>query len=107
MTYSENNEFGLRPSQMDNIVQILKSNPKVNELLLFGSRAKGNFHPASDIDIAIKGERLTLNDLLDMSNALDSLWLPFKVDLINYSRISDGELIQHIKRVGQTLYKRN
>ena len=109
MNQSENKSvsFGLQQLQRDGIINILSSNLKVKELLLFGSRAKGNFRQASDVDIAIKGDDLTLNDLLDLSNSLDSLWLPFKIDLVNYSRISESDLIDHIDRVGKTLYKRN
>ena len=109
MNQSENKSvsFGLQQLQRDGIINILSSNLKVKELLLFGSRAKGNFRQASDVDIAIKGDDLTLNDLLDLSNSLESLWLPFKIDLVNYSRISESDLIDHIDRVGKTLYKRN
>lgn len=108
-TYLRNSTsiFGLQQVQLDGVLKILTSNDKVEELLLFGSRAKGNFKETSDVDIAVKGEKLTLNDLLDMSHSLDSLWLPFKIDLVNYSRIKEKDLILHIESVGKTLYKRN
>ncbi|MBN2637466.1 MAG: nucleotidyltransferase domain-containing protein [Bacteroidales bacterium] len=74
--------------------------------MLFGSRAKGNYNRGSDIDLTIKGDNLTLNDVLDLSIDLDDLMLPYKFDLIIYDRIKEKDLIDHILRVGIPLLKR-
>jgi nucleotidyltransferase substrate binding protein (TIGR01987 family) len=98
---------GLDESELYELVKVLSSNLKVNEIVLFGSRAKGNFHPFSDIDIALKGEGIILTDLLDLSNDLDLLWLPYKVDLVNFAKIKEKDLIDHVNCVGVRLYKKN
>ena len=49
---------GLSKRDLDEISEILKSFPEIEEAVLFGSRAKGNYKPGSDIDIAIKGSAI-------------------------------------------------
>jgi predicted nucleotidyltransferase len=100
-------DFGLEESELFDLVKVLSSNSKVDEIFLFGSRAKNKFHPFSDIDIALKGQDITLDDLLDLSNDLDLLWLPYKVDLVNVAKIKEQDLIDHINRVGRLLYKKS
>jgi predicted nucleotidyltransferase len=81
----------------------LKLLQKVDSVILFGSRAKGTFSNGSDIDIALKGENIVLNDLLDLLNALDELLLPYKFDIVIFDRIEDDVLKEHINRVGISL----
>ena len=83
----------------------LSQYPHVEETIVFGSRAKGNHKPGSDIDIAIKGSALTREDICSLAGAFEESLLPFFVDLLAYSSISNPELKAHIDRVGITIYK--
>lgn len=91
---------GIKQETWDRIIGILRSNPAVEEIILFGSRAKGNFKPGSDIDICIKGSTLTVQDINILAQALDELNLPWEIDLLRYEEISDPAVIEHIDRVG-------
>jgi predicted nucleotidyltransferase len=102
----ESIKFGLSVSDIDNIISILKNNSRITKVILFGSRAKGNFRAGSDIDIALMGEALKLNDIIQASLKIDELFLPYKIDLVIYDRIKEKELIDHIDRVGHSLYER-
>ena len=73
---------------------------------MFGSRAKGTFSNGSDIDIALKGNNLTLKDILEATAEAEKLLLPYKLDLVLYARINEPALIEHIDRVGVVLFKR-
>ncbi len=84
---------------LNKITEILKSNYKIKQIFLFGSRAKGTAKPGSDIDISIKGDNLTLSDIFNLSLKIDELDLPYKVDIIDYDKISNVELKEHIDRV--------
>ncbi len=95
---------GLNISEIESILSILKKYPKITDAILFGSRAKGNFSNGSDIDIALKGEDLVLNDLLDISTEFDELPLPYKFDLVLYHRIKEIALIEHIDRIGISFF---
>ncbi len=98
--------YGLNDELLTKIAAILSTNNRVDEALLFGSRAKGNFRTGSDIDIALKGTSLVSNDLLHLSIDLDELETPYQFDLVIYQRITEPALRDHIDRVGQLLYQR-
>jgi uncharacterized protein len=102
----ENRKYGLLKEDIKSLVSIISSNDKVDKIILFGSRAKGNYTNGSDIDLAIKGHLLKLNDLLDLKIKIDNLSLPYKIDIIIYGSINEPDLISHIDRIGISLYER-
>lgn len=93
-------KYGIKAEHWAAILSILKSNPLVSEVILYGSRAKGNYKPASDIDICLKGSELTQSDINSLMTKLDELNLPWIVDLTGYNIITNTDLIEHIERVG-------
>ncbi len=103
---NEQIKYGLRQIDIDNFVSIISENAKVERIVLFGSRAKGNFKNGSDIDLALIGKELKLNDILDFMVKIDDLFLPYKFDLIIYDRIQEPALIKHIDTVGKLLFER-
>ena len=103
---NDNIKYGLLVSDMDNVISILKKNERISKVILFGSRAKGDFNKGSDIDIALKGDDLKLNDIIKASLEIDELLLPNKFDLIIFNRIKEKALIEHINRIGITLYEK-
>ena len=61
------------------------------EVFAFGSRAKFMAKPFSDLDLAIKGHSpLNLDLLADLSNAFSDSNLSYKVDIVEWSKISDA-----------------
>jgi predicted nucleotidyltransferase len=95
---------GLTKEQSEKILELLQSNPAVKEIVLFGSRAKGNYREGSDIDIALKGAKITDCDRLSL--AYQDLYLPWVLDLVAYETIEALSLKEHIDRVGLVLFKR-
>jgi predicted nucleotidyltransferase len=98
-------DTGLSQSDVQSIQEALRRFPKVSEAILYGSRAKGNYRPGSDIDLALKGNELSHHDLLDIELALDELLLPYKIDLSLRHQIDNPQLIEHIDRAGKQFYK--
>lgn len=98
--------FGLSDKVVEQMQKVFETNQKVDKVLVFGSRAKGNFKEASDIDIAIKGYDLTFDDILGLLRKLDELELVYEIDLINYNTIKEPALKEHIDRVGIEFYSR-
>jgi predicted nucleotidyltransferase len=99
-------KFGLKNSNLKQIVSVFSSVPQVEEAIIFGSRAKGNHKPASDIDITLKGDELTLKDLNKISMALDDILLPYTFDLSIFKQIDNPDLLEHINRVGKLFYSK-
>ncbi len=94
-----NVSLGLTSNELDSILDKVSRNPRIQKVVLFGSRAKGNFKDGSDIDIALFGNKLKLNDILDLSADLEDLWLPNKFDLVIFDHIKEQSLIDHIERI--------
>ncbi len=51
--------YGLKEEIINKIHQVLAKHSQVKKVFIYGSRAKGNFQPGSDIDLALQGENLT------------------------------------------------
>lgn len=98
--------FGLTENEITRIKAIFLSYPKVEEVVIYGSRAKGNFKPGSDIDMALIGDDINLFMLNDIGNQLDDLLMPYIFDTAIYHQIGNHELTDHIKRAGITVYKK-
>ncbi|NDC30882.1 MAG: restriction endonuclease subunit S [Bacteroidetes bacterium] len=99
-------KFGLEQHIIDTLIAVFEQHSKVDKALVFGSRAKGNYRPDSDIDIAIKGQDLNTDDIIAMSVAFEEKGITHKIDLINYHSIKEPELKDHIDRVGIEFYSR-
>jgi len=99
-------KFGLKQHIIDGIVSVFEQYSKVDKATIFGSRAKGNYRPDSDIDIAIKGQDLDYKDVTDISSLLDDLNIGLSIDLLNYNSIKEHALKEHIDRVGIEFYSR-
>ncbi len=99
-------KFGLEQHIIDNLISVFEQHPKVDKALVFGSRAKGNYRPDSDIDIAIKGQDLHTDDIIAISVAFEEKGITQKIDLINYDTINEPDLKDHIERVGTEFYSR-
>ncbi len=99
-------DFGLNISDLNAIISVIKENNKITKIILFGSRAKGNFKNGSDIDLAIFSENLSFDDFLEIKVNLEELLLPYIIDLVDYNTITNEELKQHIQRVGKVIFQK-
>ncbi len=104
MNVTEFQNTGLKEAVIERIRGILTQYPEVEEAILYGSRAKGNYRPYSDIDLSLKGSTLNLRILYKIENELDDLLLPYTIDLSIFHMISNEELVGHINRVGVKIY---
>lgn len=95
---------GLSSEIQNKINSIFKKHAKIEKVILYGSRALGNYKNGSDIDLSIYASLLNLKDLLQIQNEIDDLLLPYKVDLSLIHLIDNHQLIDHIKRVGLVFY---
>jgi uncharacterized protein len=97
---------GLTTAQRDAIRRVLAQFPQVERAVLFGSRAMGTWSPASDIDLALFGELLTLEDEARIAARLEDIGLPVTVDLLRHSTIQSEELRAHVATYGSSFYDR-
>ena len=98
--------FGLPETTIQSVINIFKTYAKVEKVILFGSRALGNYKPGSDIDLAIIGNNITFDDILNLHIQIETLELPYQVDLVNFQTVEDENVLNHIKRAGTVFYEK-
>lgn len=99
--------FGLKDSDIEYIRNAMKRFKEIEKAVIFGSRAKGNFKAASDVNIAIYGEKINF-DVLSKLHAIleEESPMPYFFDIIDYSHLNHKELKEHIDRVGKIIYEK-
>jgi predicted nucleotidyltransferase len=99
-------KYGLNEETLSNIQHVFSAFPEVEKAILYGSRAKGTYKPASDIDITLVGEKLDLQILNQIEWKLDDLLIPYTFDLSIFRQINNTDLIKHVERIGVVLYNK-
>ena len=99
-------KFGLGAVVVASIQDVFAAHPEVQEVILYGSRAKGNFKVGSDIDLSMKSDDINFDVLSKISQELYDLPMPYTVDLSIFSNIDNAALREHIERVGVPFFKR-
>ncbi len=95
--------YGLPPNALDRLVALLRRDPRIRNIWLYGSRALGRETAGSDIDICLDAATLGLSELAVLESQIDDLLLPWKVDLVLLHQIDDPDLLAHIQRAGVDL----
>lgn len=97
---------GLPAATVEKIHGVLSRHAEVERAILYGSRAKGNYKPGSDIDLTLTGGRLDGRIGGQIDEELDDLLLPYEFDLSVLSEITHADLLDHIRRLGVVFYER-
>ena len=92
--------YGLPTEALTQILELLESEPAVEGVILYGSRALGRQRPGSDLDLCLVAPTLGLDELLQLHARLDDLLLPWSIDLQLHHQIDHPALLEHIDRVG-------
>ena len=93
----------LTPSELAMMRSVFRRHTNVNEVRLFGSRAKGTHTSRSDIDLALFGP-LTALEAQAIASELEDLPLPYKYDIQVFESVRSEPLRDHIRRVGLQVY---
>lgn len=98
-------KYGLTDTTIQKILQVFIKYPEIEKVLIYGSRAKGNFRNGSDIDLTFIGDRLTQSILFQIEEDIDDLLLPYSFDLSILKNITNSDFIAHVNRVGLVFYE--
>ena len=100
-------KYGLSDEQLTEICNIIGSYPQIEEAVIYGSRADGAYKEASDVDIAIKGEKADQSIASKLKFYLEEeTYLPFFFDVVAYDASTSAELKEQIKTKGKTIYRK-
>jgi len=101
------NTFGITETSYSLIISVIEKYPQIETVLIFGSRAKGNYRNGSDIDLAIQGNECSPELASKLSGIInEQTAIPYYVDVVDYNSLTNLELKAHIDRVGIEFYKR-
>ena len=92
---------GIRPAVLEEIKKIAEKY-EVKKIILFGSRARGDYHRASDIDLAVEGGRIT-DFILDVKETTSTL---LNFDIVDLKETAPGEFLEAIEKEGVILYEK-
>jgi len=96
--------FGLAERHYAEMTRVFRAYPQIEEVLIFGSRAKGSDKPWSDFDLAVIAPDLSDNDFSRLWNEIDDLPLVFKVDFLHWDRLPQDRLKEKIKVEGKRFF---
>ena len=94
-------ETGISPQVLEEIRQIAKRH-QVGRVILFGSRARGDFKRTSDIDLAAEGGNIA-GFALDVDEETSTL---LKYDIVDLGRSVQKELRKSIESEGRIIYEK-
>lgn len=100
-------KYGLTDEELHIIVSMCAIYTEIKSVILFGSRAMGNFKEASDVDIAIKGKNIDVLLPARLKRHLeDGTDIPYFFDIIDYNTIDNPKLKKHIDELGKVIYEK-
>lgn len=97
--------FGITQNTTTELKAIFDRFNAIEEVVIYGSRAKGNFREGSDIDLTIKGN-IEKNDLMNIIDEIEESFIPYLIDISIFSQLNSESLKEHINRVGKVFYKK-
>lgn len=81
----------ISPAHWAIVAEILRRHLPNRTIWAFGSRARFNAKPYSDLDLAIIGESpLSLSELAALEHDFTESALPFKVDIVDWATTSES-----------------
>ncbi|HEY1662902.1 MAG TPA: nucleotidyltransferase domain-containing protein [Verrucomicrobiae bacterium] len=97
---------GLAEATVVQIHEVFARFPEVEKAMLYGSRAKGNFKPGSDVDLTLLGANVTHKTLSRIQGELEDGLLPYRFDISIFAELTHADLIEHIRRAGVVFYEK-
>ena len=97
--------FGLSQKTIAQLKSVFKKYPEIDQVKIYGSRARGDYEKGSDIDLAFFSESEK-----DLSSRLlwelDELATPYLFEVVNYNSLNVDYLKREIDKHGKLLYKK-
>ncbi len=97
----ENSKFGIKKQVLEEIIQLAETH-NVDKLILFGSRARGDYRERSDIDLAFSGGNAA-EFMLDVNEDTSTL---LQFDLVDLKGPVQPELLSSIEKEGVLIYEK-
>ena len=94
-------DTGIKKEVMSALIKLAEKY-NVDKLILFGSRARGDYHKTSDIDLAVTGGNV-VRFMLDVEDTTPTL---LKYDIVDLDSSVQHELRESIEKEGVVIYEK-
>lgn len=94
-------DWGISEAVMREITEIAKRN-QIQEIILFGSRARGYYNRTSDIDLAVTGGNIS-SFAVSIEEETSTL---LEYDIVDLDKPVSEELLKSIRDEGKILYEK-
>ncbi len=94
------NEYGIEEAIWTQILNTCFGFPGVTKIILYGSRARGDYRQGSDIDIAIDAPDMTSREFSQIWNAVDDLPIIYTFDILHLQALTNEALHKAIRQEG-------
>ncbi len=92
--------YGLTDDEINIIKNAIASFADIEQAKIFGSRARGDYTRASDIDIALIGSSINIDTASKLHFMLEEdLPLPYHFDIVDYNSLENVELKKEIDKI--------
>ena len=98
--------YGLTDKSYKELLEILASIPEIEEALIYGSRARGDYWRASDVDLSIKGKDIVRRTLALLNDKLYESHIPQIFDTHIYSDIKSKTFKDNVDQDGKVIYRK-
>ena len=93
--------IGLNDSLKTEIIELAKKH-SIDKVILFGSRARGDYRKVSDVDVAVTGGDV-VGFSIDVDEETNTL---LQFDVVNLDGSVQKELLESIKKEGIIIYEK-
>ena len=98
--------YGMIEEELNLLCSLFARQKEIEQVILYGSRAKGTHKPFSDVDITLLGIGLSRSHLNRLMADIDESSLPYSFDISILSTITNPDLMEQIENTGVVLYQR-
>ncbi len=90
--------FGIAPASHAKLIRLFESAPGIERVWIHGSRARGDYEAASDVDLALDAPALSEREFDLIKSRLEELALIYRVELVRLEARLDPEFRRRIER---------
>jgi predicted nucleotidyltransferase len=97
---------GLSKEEISSNHAIFLEYENIEQVILYSTRASGNYKNYSDVDLSLIGKNISLSEIYEIENQIDDLLLPYQFDISEFHAILNMDLKRQIQQNGILFYKK-